>query len=69
MEDIEETGDIEYLIGIGAFRMKEEKIREQIMELIYGLDNDEIESRKIIELTKSIKVNISDEIIKDRERL
>ncbi len=69
VEEIKEMGDLEILIGANMFKMREEEIKESIRGLLSEMGMGKFNIEEIRKMTEGIKGNLSDEIIKERERV
>ena len=61
-------GDLEVLIGVNMFKMKEEEIKENIRVFLSEMGERKFSIEEIRKMTGGIKGNLSDDIIKERER-
>ena len=68
VKEIKEMGDLEILIGANMFKIREEEIKESIRAILSEMGVEKFNIEKIRKMTEGIKGNLSDEIIKERER-
>ena len=64
-----ETDEIYLMIGASIFKTKEDEIKERIQELIDELGKEEISLKDVRKIMDSVKGSLSEDIIKERERL
>ena len=64
-----EMKDIDLMIGASIFKAKEDEIKEKIRELIDGLREKEIILKDVRKMMDRVNGSLSEEIIKERERI
>ena len=64
-----DTEEIDLMIGASIFKAKEDEIKEKIRELIDGLGKEEISLKDVRKIMDRVKGSLSEDIIKERERI
>ena len=68
VKELKGLSDLEILIGANMFKMKEEEIKENIRAFLSEMGESKFSIDDIRKMTEGIKGNLSDDIIKERER-
>lgn len=66
---METAEDIEMLIGACMFKLREEKIKETLRNIMDSIEGEEIGIEEVRKLMEGIKESLAQEIIKERDRL